>query len=159
MAQWATSEALIAEESALEPAVLARGRLLFCWSSIKVGSALGMEIESRGWGVVELRVGRTLLRPLLEPLSVFRGPMWLCPACQAVLAGMSECQRDPVRPSLPDTLRSLCLLVEVCVQTCVERPSSRARAGVHPSSPTLSAAREDEPQPGAVWSGAERGLH
>lgn len=33
------------------------------------------------------------------------------------------------------TPRALCLLVEVCVQTCVARPSSRASAGAHPKPP------------------------
>lgn len=33
------------------------------------------------------------------------------------------------------TPRALCLLVEVCVQTCVAGPSSRASAGAHPKPP------------------------
>lgn len=55
----------------MESVVLVRGRLFFCWFLIKVGLVLGMEIEFRGWGVVELRVGRILFRLLLESFLVF----------------------------------------------------------------------------------------
>lgn len=111
-----------------------------------------MGIESCGcgksWG------GRDSTRCRCRYHSVFRSPVWRCPACPAGTGGTPECPCNPVRPNLPDTLHVLCLLLKVCVQTCVAQLSSRASVGAHPSSPLSTLGERTSQSP--VLFGLER---
>lgn len=121
--------------------------LLSSWSSVKADSALGMGTESRrlspeGEGCAGVR--RALL-PVVERLGFSRSYVAVFRVSGCV-AGTLECPCDLVRPSLPDTPRSLCL-AEVCVQTCIARPSSRASAGAHPKPPLFPRAERTSRSP------------
>lgn len=73
-------------------------------------------------------------RPVFELFRFFKVLCGCVPHVGRPCLGARAILPAPVSP----TPLALCLLVEVCVQTCVARPSSRASAGAHPKPPLFS---------------------